>query len=446
MSKYGQSESIYKEAQKLVAEAEGAKAEYDKKLFAELLCASGVLAKKRSKFQEAIGAYTKAMKLVSKSDPEWPQLLLNLADANRKVGKHSHARQLYQEALAIVEKRNGRNNHPLIAEICNALGVLEKKHGNYGVALDMYSQSLRVGRHFHGESYSNAGVVLTNIGDIHRKKGEYTRAEVMYKSAITQLEIAFGPEHIEVADALNSLGLVNKKKARYDDAKEYYEKALKIAQKSFKNDLHYKKGIYLANLGDVHRKLTAFSEALKCYEASLQNIEGTMGHDNSEVADVLHSSGLVKHQLEKYEESVKLFDEALSLVTKEFGDKRPTIPHQRIERHYKCGMYLCNKGLALAMLNKYDPAYDCLLKSLSILRSDLGPKHVEVADVHAAIADVCLKISVEAGRQGVAKKIEEAERHLKEALEIAKASFGESHTKTQQYESLLFICQNYASL
>ena len=64
-------------------------------------------------------------------------------------------------------------------------------------------------------------------------------------------------------------------------------------------------------------------------------------------------------------------------------------------------MYLCNKGLALAMLNNYDDAYDCLLKSLSILRSDLGPSHVEVGDVHAAIADVCLKIAVEkAGEVG----------------------------------------------
>ena len=43
------------------------------------------------------------------------------------------------------------------------------------------------------------------------------------------------------------------------------------------------------------------------------------------VADVLHSSGLVKHQLEQYSESVKLYDEALSLVTKEFGGILPFV-------------------------------------------------------------------------------------------------------------------------
>ena len=43
-----------------------------------------------------------------------------------------------------------------------------------------------------------------------------------------------------------------------------------------------------------------------------------------------------------------------------------------LERHYKRGMYLCNKGLAQGILSQYDDAYDSLLLSLSILREDLG--------------------------------------------------------------------------
>ena len=42
--------------------------------------------------------------------------------------------------------------------------------------------SFFIGRHFHGETYSNNGVILTNIGDIYRKKGEYARAEVLSSS------------------------------------------------------------------------------------------------------------------------------------------------------------------------------------------------------------------------------------------------------------------------
>ena len=37
------------------------------------------------------------------------------------------------------------------------------------------------------------------------------------------------------------------------------------------------------------------------------------------MADILHSCGLVKHQEQKYEESIKLYDQAIELVSKEFG-------------------------------------------------------------------------------------------------------------------------------
>jgi ElaB/YqjD/DUF883 family membrane-anchored ribosome-binding protein len=43
-------------------------------------------------------------------------------------------------------------------------------------------------------------------------------------------------------------------------------------------------------------------------------------------------------------------------------------------------------------------------------------------------------------------KLDEAKRHTQEALSSAQKTFGDNHTKTSQYQSLLYICDHYSEL
>lgn len=60
-------------------------------------------------------------------------------------------------------------NHPLVADIMNNLGVLLKKEGKYFEALDYLKRALRISKHFYGQDHPSIGIYLTNVGDIQRK-------------------------------------------------------------------------------------------------------------------------------------------------------------------------------------------------------------------------------------------------------------------------------------
>jgi len=213
-----------------------------------------------------------------------------------------------------------------------------------------------------------------------------------------------------------------------------YQRAIDIVIKTF-GEKHYKAGIYLNNLGDIERKRGNYDNALQIYNRGLKAIELTLGHTHSEAAEIIHNIGLVKHQQGQYQESIKLYTDALQIVKKEFGDK-----------HYKVGMFLNSCGLAHAMLNEFEIAYKELKDALSILRTCLGGDHIEVADCYANLGDVCMKLHVEAKASKGENKLEEAKKYYTEANRIVKAVFGPEHTKSKQFESLLYICENYAML
>lgn len=67
-----------------------------------------------------------------------------------------------------------------------------------------------------------------------------------------------------------------------------------------------------------------------------------------------------------------------------------------------------------------------------------------MADVYSALADVCLKLYAEGNREPA--RLQEAKKYVTLAREIIVAKFSPQHSKAQQCDSLLFICDNINSL
>jgi len=391
----------------------------------------GILEKKCSDYDKALASCMDSLNIISEDDSIWTEIATNLADVYRKKGFYTDSRELYLKVLSKLESKYG-DNHPEIAEVCNALGMLSKKEGNYNEALKCYKNALRIAKHLYGKDHPNIGIYLNNIGDIHRKEGDYKKAETIYNQAIQILTKTLGPNHIEVAEVYNSMGLVKKKKGDYDGAEVLYNAALVIVIKTF-GDKHYKAGIYLNNLGDVERKRGNYSKALDIYNRALAAIEASLGATHSEAAEIFHNIGLVQHQLGNYQEALKYITSALQIVKKEFG-----------ESHYKVGMFTNSLGLTRSMLNEHDEAYKELKQALQILLLCLGSDHIEVADCYMALGDVCMKQHVESVNQE--GKLEEAKKYYTNANKIVINTLGPDHSKSIQLSSLIFVCENYSTL
>ncbi|CAF2776757.1 unnamed protein product [Rotaria sp. Silwood2] len=416
---------------------------------AEILNGIGLLAKKCSDYDQAISSYNKALEIADTNSDLWSEIVANLADIFRKKGNYNDSHELYLKALKQLESVHG-HNHPLVADVMNNLGILLKKEGKYIEALDYFKQALKISKHYYGHKHESIGMYLGNIGDIYRKvciRGDYKTAEVTYKKALAALQESLGPKHIEVAEVLNSMGLVLKKKADYDGAAELYERAIKIVRDTFgPNQEHYKLGIYYNNLADLDRERNNYDDALRFYRRAFTIIEKTLGSEHSEAAEILHNIGQVQHQLGNYEQAIVYIDRALAIIKKEFNDQ-----------HYKYGFFLNSLGLAHAMMNDYDTAYVHLTQALQILLATLGMDHIEICDVYANLGDICMKIVAEMdnkpkdqqeNQESTEKqvKLDEAKKYYSEAHRIVKKTFGDEHTKTKQFLTLLFTVDKYQAL
>ncbi len=128
LEKYDAAMKLYETAHNMAK-----KLDNNKKLLIGILVGKGLIEKKNSHFDAAIALYQEALKLESKGTAKWAEIAYNYADVLRKQEKLADAKTLYEEALVVTEATLGPR-HAEVAEICNALGMLEKKNGDYANA------------------------------------------------------------------------------------------------------------------------------------------------------------------------------------------------------------------------------------------------------------------------------------------------------------------------
>ncbi|CAF3629063.1 unnamed protein product [Rotaria sp. Silwood1] len=403
----------------------------------ELLLASGHIYFKKAKYTEAQDKFIRALNLLPHNDQSQKkaEILNGIGLLAKKCSDYDQAISNYNKALEIVDPKSD-----LWSEIVANLADIFRKKGNYNESHDLYLKALKQLESVHGHHHPLVADVMNNLGD-------YKTAEVTYKEALAALQESLGPKHIEVAEVLNSMGLVLMKKADYDGAEELFERAMRIVRDTFgPNQEHYKLGIYYNNLADSHRKRNNYDYALHVYQRALKIIEKTLGPEHSEAAEILHNIGQVQHQLGNYKQAIVCINRALAIIKKEFNDQ-----------HYKYGIFLNSLGLVYAMMNDYDTAYVHHKQGLQILLATLGSDHIDICDVYANLGDICMKIVAEMDNKSKNQqdnqestekqvKLDEAKKYYSEAHRIVQKTFGDEHTKTKQFLTLMFIVDNYQAL
>ncbi len=147
LEKYEAAMQQYETAHTMAKKLDG-----NKKLLIGILVGKGLIEKKNSKFDAAILLYQEALRLETKGTAKWAEIAYNYADVLRKQDKLADAKKLYEEALGVVEATLGPR-HAEVAEICNALGMLEKKAGDYAAARNHYERGLSTFSQLSSVSY-----------------------------------------------------------------------------------------------------------------------------------------------------------------------------------------------------------------------------------------------------------------------------------------------------
>ncbi len=191
---------------------------------------------------QANGEFNRAIELYNKLlaiDPDVPEVLNNLGNALRDVGRLDDAVAIYRRALKI---------KPNFSAAYNNLGLAQGRMGSFGDALESYRHAVSVNPDF-ADAYNNEGNALVNLG----RTGE---AISSYRKAIA-LRTGFVEAQTNLGNALRDLG-------HLEEAFEWQKRACECNPRI--PETYYNCGNVLLDLLRLDEAHDAYSRALKLRE------------------------------------------------------------------------------------------------------------------------------------------------------------------------------------
>ncbi len=183
----------------------------------------------------------------------------------------------------------------------------------------------------------------------------------------------------------------------YKEAKKYYEEAVRLSPNN---------SLYLNALGYILHDLGKYDEAIKYFQNALNIDLKAFGDNHPNIATRYNNIGAVSRELGKYNKAIDYYQKAISIALKTFGDNHPNI-----------ATTYNNIGTVLTTLNKYDEAIKCYQKALNIDLKIFGDNHPNIAATYNNIGAALQK-------SGEHKK---AIKYFQKAEKIDLKTFGNNH-------------------
>lgn len=251
---------------------------------------------------------------------------------------------------------NQTGDSGVIARATYYHGLINRLNGNYEVAIDYLTQSLKM-----YENSANPLQVtgpLFNLAVVYEKLGDYEKSLEFYHRELDIHEANDNPSG--VGNTLNGIAIVNKHLENYDEALVMYERALKIFTEL---GAQWDQANVVSNMGNVYTELGRDGEAEKCYKRALEidrEIDDEWG-----VAYNLNNWGLVKKINGQLDSAETMFSEAL-VIRQRLGQK-----HEIAESIEALGSIYVETGRQAEGIR--------LLKESVALASEIGALDVETS-------------------------------------------------------------------
>lgn len=380
---------------------------------------------------EAIDQGAEAVKDNLNVDPGARSALLNaLGFVYEKLDNWDKAQLMLEESLTLRQEVYGED-HPLVGEAFNNLGMALRYQGKYDQAEEAYHRAIEIGRQLDKDPMRLA-VYLNNLAGLHRiYKGELREAIKFYNQSLALKKKHLGENivHDDIAKSLNNLGNVWLALGEYDEAEGLFQQALDIRQELGLSDAI---STSLLSLGVLYRDRGQLEEAESYLERSLDLRRKVYKEtDHSRLASVLASMGVCLQLQGRWTQAAQYYQQALEMQGRLWPDgHRDTAITLR-----EMAQLAVSQGDALR-------ADGLARKALDIAERVVEPGHWLLPDIRAVLGGVLVAQGnyEEAGgilrsaysdlvavRGAQARQSREAEAHLavlEQALEDAGISAG----------------------
>lgn len=254
----------------------------------ELCEMSGLLEKyfiQRSRFQEGIGVYQKALDQLDETQKSHHaaigRLLTSQGWLYTRMGQFEQAGHNAEGAEALLQPLEPSAN---LTEMLNLRGAIYGITGYYAKAKTYFEKAISVAKDLGEQRYT--AYYLNNLAISEKELGNYERAEQLYREAL-KLGKQLG-EYVSCVRNLNNLALLLTNVEKLEEAKTCLEEGLALAESmGFEQTQPH----LLSSLGNVMVRFGDYGEAQHLFEKALQLVR--KNHIKSHEAVLLGNLGMV---------------------------------------------------------------------------------------------------------------------------------------------------------
>ncbi|VVB04278.1 unnamed protein product [Arabis nemorensis] len=296
-----------------------------------------------------------------------------LAEAHVQAMQFEEASKLCQMALDI-HKENGSSTTASIEEAADRklMGLICDAKGDYEVALEHYVlASMAMSSQNHREDVAS---IDCSIGDAYMSLARFDESIFAYQKALAVFKQAKGENHSSVASVYVRLADLYNKIGKIRDSKSYCENALRIYLKPSPGTPVEEVATGFIEISAIYQSMNELEQSLKLLRRALKIYENAPGQQNT-IAGIEAQMGVISYMMGNYPESYNIFKSAISKF-RNSGEKKTAL----------FGIALNQMGLACVQRYSINEAADLFEEAKTILEKEYGPYHPDTLAVYSNLA------------------------------------------------------------
>ncbi len=223
------------------------------------------------------------------------------------------AEQHLLEALKLIYKKSNQPKHQQLATLYEALGIVNKRKGDYPEAVDFYLKSKSLYEKT-GDS-SNIADIYHNMAMVYRDQKNYKKSIDYFKKTTAIKKLL--KEETGVAIGYNMMGVAYRQNKQMDSAFYYYQKAKNIFIKLNDNENIYRVN---SNLAAWYHTQKDYKKAIEIYKKNLEYDLKT--NQQLSLQRVHYNISGSYMQLQDYQTALKYIEKALTIAKEQKAKAR----------------------------------------------------------------------------------------------------------------------------
>lgn len=309
--------------------------------------------------------------VLGETDPRFGETCRYVAEAHVQALQFDEAGKLCQIALDI---HRGEGSPSSLEEAADRrlMGLICDSKGDYEAALEHYVLA-SMAMAANGQEVDVAAVDCS-IGDAYLSLARYDEAVFSYQKALTVFKSTKGENHPTVASVYVRLADLYNKIGKFKESKSYCENALRIFGKIKPGIPTEEIASGLIDVAAIYQSMNDLEKGLKLLKKALK-IYGNAPGQQSTIAGIEAQMGVMYYMLGNYSDSYNIFKSAISKF-RASGEKKSAL----------FGIALNQMGLACVQRYAINEAADLFEEARTILEKEYGPYHPDTLGVYSNLA------------------------------------------------------------